>query len=97
MAPRPAMQAGYYMQQPQAAGMAQQQHQGIFPSKTPLQSGSLHQMPDHQQRQQQMHPQTMQGQMEMSPSGIINSMHPMHKKQDASEPSSTTAIDGESS
>ncbi|XP_009366622.2 GRF1-interacting factor 3 [Pyrus x bretschneideri] len=63
MAPHPAMQqAGYYMQHPQAAAMAQQQ--GIFSPKMPMQFNNMHQMHDPQQ-----HQQAMQGQMGMRPGG----------------------------
>ncbi|KAM1053416.1 hypothetical protein PS2_000913 [Malus domestica] len=78
MAPHPAMQqAGYYMQHPQAAAMAQQQ--GIFPPKMPMQFNNMHQMHDPQQQQQlhQQHQQAMQGQMGMRPGGA-NGMHSMH-------------------
>nr|KYP59128.1 Protein SSXT [Cajanus cajan] len=110
MAPHPAMQAGFYMQHPQAAAMAQQQ--GMFPQKMPLQFGNPHQMQD---QQQQLHQQAMQGQMGLRPGGINNGMHPMHGagandargggKQDASEAGpaggdgqgSSAAADGESS
>ncbi|XVE73646.1 hypothetical protein DITRI_Ditri11bG0135200 [Diplodiscus trichospermus] len=68
----PAMQpAGYFMQHPQAAAMAQQQ--GIFPQKVPLQFNNPHQMQDPQQ-----HQLTMQGQMGIRPAGPNNGMHPMH-------------------
>ncbi|RXH92935.1 hypothetical protein DVH24_011959 [Malus domestica] len=63
MAPHPAMQqAGYYMQHPQAAAMAQQQ--GIFSPKMPMQFNNMHQMHDPQQ-----HQQAMQGQIGMRPGG----------------------------
>ncbi|XP_009366620.2 GRF1-interacting factor 3-like [Pyrus x bretschneideri] len=71
MAPHPAMQqAGYYMQHPQAAAMAQQQ--GIFSPKMPMQFNNMHQMHDPQQ-----HQQAMQGQMGMRPGGP-NGMPSMH-------------------
>ncbi|XP_028779803.1 GRF1-interacting factor 3 isoform X2 [Neltuma alba] len=77
MAPRPAMQPGYYMQHPQAAAMAQAQQQGIFPPKMPMQFGNPHQMQDPQQ--QQLHQQVIQAQMGMRPpGGINNGMHAMH-------------------
>ncbi|XP_054784137.1 GRF1-interacting factor 3-like isoform X2 [Prosopis cineraria] len=77
MAPRPAMQPGYYMQHPQAAAMAQAQQQGIFPPKMPLQFGNPHQMQDPQQ--QHLHQQAIQAQMAMRPpGGINNGMHPIH-------------------
>ncbi|PQQ21730.1 GRF1-interacting factor 3 isoform X1 [Prunus yedoensis var. nudiflora] len=68
MAPHPAMQqAGYYMQHPQAAAMAQQQ--GIFPPKMPLQFNNPHQMHDAAQQLHQQHQQAMQGQMGMRAGG----------------------------
>ncbi|KAB2595870.1 GRF1-interacting factor 3-like [Pyrus ussuriensis x Pyrus communis] len=71
MAPHPAMQqAGYYMQHPQAAAMAQQQ--GIFSPKMPMQFNNMHQMHDPHQ-----HQQAMQGQMGMRPGGP-NGMPSMH-------------------
>ncbi|PSS03903.1 GRF1-interacting factor like [Actinidia chinensis var. chinensis] len=83
MAPHPAMQpAGFYMQHPQAAAMAQQP--GIFPHKMPLQFNNPHQLQEHlqqQQQQQQMyqhHQQAIQGQMGMRPGGTNNGMHPQH-------------------
>nr|ACU23486.1 unknown [Glycine max] len=79
MAPHPAMQPGFYMQHPQAAAaaMAQQQQQGMFPQKMPLQFGNPHQM---QEQQQQLHQQAIQGQMGLRPGGINNGMHPMHNE-----------------
>lgn len=80
MAPRPAMQPGYFMQHPQAAAMAQAQQQGIFPPKMPMQFGNPHQMQDPQQ-QQHLHQQAFQAQMGMRPPGAINNgMHPMHSE-----------------
>ncbi|BFG22246.1 hypothetical protein CerSpe_085200 [Prunus speciosa] len=76
MAPHPAMQqAGYYMQHPQAAAMAQQQ--GIFPPKMPLQFNNPHQMHDAAQQLHQQHQQAMQGQMGMRAGGP-NGMPSMH-------------------
>ncbi|BBG97697.1 GRF1-interacting factor 3 [Prunus dulcis] len=76
MAPHPAMQqAGYYMQHPQAAAMAQQQ--GIFPPKMPLQFNNPHQMHDAAQQLHQQHQQAMQGQMGMRAGGA-NGMPSMH-------------------
>ncbi|GFY81561.1 GRF1-interacting factor 3 [Actinidia rufa] len=81
MAPHPAMQpAGFYMQHPQAAAMAQQP--GIFPHKMPLQFNNPHQLQEHLQQQQmyQHHQQAIQGQMGMRPGGTNNGMQPQHNE-----------------
>ncbi|VVA89685.1 unnamed protein product [Arabis nemorensis] len=72
--PHPAMQPpSYFMQHPQASGMAQQASPaGIFPPRGPLQFGSPHQLQDPQHQQQQIHQQAMQGHMGLRQMGINN-------------------------
>lgn len=81
-APHPGMQPpSYFMQHPQASGMAQQAPPaGIFPPRGPLQFGSPHQLQDPQQ-QQHMHQQAMQGHMGMRPMGINNNSGMQHQMQ----------------
>uniref|UniRef100_A0A1J3GNY2 GRF1-interacting factor 2 n=1 Tax=Noccaea caerulescens TaxID=107243 RepID=A0A1J3GNY2_NOCCA len=80
--PHPGMQPpSYFMQHPQAQGMAQQASPaGIFPPRGPLQFGSLQQFQDPQQ---QIHQQAMQGHMGIRPMGINNNgmQHPMQQPE----------------
>ncbi|KAF3495178.1 hypothetical protein DY000_02058379 [Brassica cretica] len=80
-APHPGMQPpSYFMQHPQASGMAQQAPPaGIFPPRGPLQFGSPHQLQDPQQ--QHMHQQAMQGHMGMRPMAINNNNGMQHQMQ----------------
>nr|VDC64623.1 unnamed protein product [Brassica rapa] len=86
-APHPGMQPpSYFMQHPQASGMAQQAPPaGIFPPRGPLQFGSPHQLQDPQQ--QHMHQQAMQGHMGMRPMGINNNNGMQHQMQQQPETS----------
>ncbi|KAH0913717.1 hypothetical protein HID58_037038 [Brassica napus] len=86
-APHPGMQPpSYFMQHPQASGMAQQAPPaGIFPPRGPLQFGSPHQLQDPQQ--QHMHQQAMQGHMGMRPMGINSNNGMQHQMQQQPETS----------
>ncbi|CAN7066832.1 hypothetical protein Bca4012_097390 [Brassica carinata] len=86
-APHPGMQPpSYFMQHPQASGMAQQAPPaGIFPPRGPLQFGSPHQLQDPQQ--QHMHQQAMQGHMGMRPMAINNNNGMQHQMQQQPETS----------
>lgn len=74
MTPHPAMQqAGFYMQHPQAAAMAQQS--GMFQARAPFSSPHPLQDPQQHPNNLQSHHQASQGQLTLRSN---NSMNPLH-------------------